>query len=386
MIIGFDYNSKKYKMKHVLFIITGLVGGGAEKALVNLLSTIDTTQYRVDVLVVFADNIAKEQVSGVSYYTLFDSNNSLWYKLAKHSYLHLHCSSLLKYVTRKQIRQSYDVIVSFLEGDSLLYHSFIFDRTKKNVSWVHTDFKENHWSQRHFVSQDEIRAYGALDTIVFVSEMVRQQFKAFFPQLNVPEEYVCPNIINISEVQNKAKERIDDVEKKRFTICSVGRLEEVKGYDMLIDAAVILQKRNVDVDFWIIGKGSQEQLLRRKLSETNVGGMVHFLGYKSNPYPYMSMADVLLSSSRAEGLPLFLLEAICMGKPILATKTVGAQELLLHSMYGKLMDITPHAIADAVQQIISNTEIYAHYLRASIEAKQRFDPNVILEMIDQILS
>ena len=63
-------------MKHVLFIITGLVGGGAEKALVNLLAAIDQKRYKVDVLVAFADNIGQGQVSGVTYYTLFDTRHS----------------------------------------------------------------------------------------------------------------------------------------------------------------------------------------------------------------------------------------------------------------------------------------------------------------------
>ena len=372
-------------MKHVLFIITGLVGGGAEKALVNLLAAIDQKRYKVDVLVAFADNIGQGQVLGVTYYTLFDSHSNLWYKIAKHLYLNFHIPFLLRYMTRKQLHQSYDVIVSFLEGDSLLYHSFLFDRAEKNVSWVHTDFMENHWSQRHLVKQDEERAYAALDAIVFVSQMVREKFQLFFPQLKVTEEYVCPNLINMQEIKNKSRERIDDIEKRMFTICSVGRLEEVKGYDMLVEAASILQKRNVDVDFWVIGTGSIEGQLRQKLLEANVENRVHFLGYKSNPYPYMSMADVLISTSRAEGLPLFLSEAICLEKPIIATNTVGAKELLKDGKYGKLMEINPFAIADTIQHIISDSNEYMHYVRASVEAKQQLSSNEIFRILDRIL-
>lgn len=373
-------------MKRILFIITGLVDGGAEKALLNLLSYIDKTKYKVDVLVVFADKMGKEQPSGISFHTLFDSHRNFVYKLAKHLYLKFHIPHLLRYITNNRLPLRYDVIVSFLEGDSLLYHSFLFDRAKKNVSWIHTDFVENHWSQRHFVNQDEVNAYKSLDVLVFVSQAVYQKFMLFYQHLNDERVYICPNIINVNEIISKSQEPICDVLRRKFTICSVGRIEEVKGYDLLIDAAVILRKRNVDVDFWVIGKGSKEQQLHQYVLDKNIDDMVKFLGYQSNPYPYMKKADVLLSTSRAEGLPLFLSEAICLEKPIIATKTVGAEEVLQNGKYGRLVDITPIAIADAIQQFISNPQICSYYQNASIEGNQQYNPYVLMKKINDIFS
>lgn len=371
-------------MKRILFIITSLVGGGAEKALTNLLQAIDKEKYCVEVLVVFEDKLSECKTDCVTYYTLFKSRCSLLYRIVKHLYLNLHISGPLRYYTRRRIESDYDVIVSFLEGDSLLYHSYMFDKAGVNVSWVHTDFVENHWSVRHFAGDDERKAYNALDKAVFVSEYIREQFQKVFPLPQKIKQYVCPNIVNEAEVLRKSEDTSVVITKRKFTICSVGRLEEVKGYDMVIEAAQMLKKRNRDVDFWIVGCGSQEELLLAQLKQSECSDSVHFLGYKENPYPYMLSADVVLSSSRAEGLPLVLVEALFLCKPIIATKTKGALAILGNGALGKVIDITPKAIADAVEEMLSIENLY-HYQALLIAGKKQFDTDRILKQIAEIL-
>ena len=341
------------KKKKILFIITGLVGGGAEKALMNLLGVIDKNAYDINLLVIFADRVGYEKISNVNVYTLFPAAKNILYKLAKHLYINLGVDCLIRYITCKRIPRKYDTIVSFLEGDSLLYHSFLCNNASVNVSWVHTDFVENHWSKRHFVENDEYKAYVSLDKLVFVSDYAKKQFAKVFDLPDKVKQYVCANVINVDEIMAKSLEPINII-KNKFTICSVGRLEEVKGYDMVINAAKILKERNIDADFWILGTGSQEKQLKEQLRQSQCEDMVHFLGYKDNPYPYMRLADVYLSSSYAEGLPLVLCEAQCLRKYIIATKTIGALQLLKAGNNCRLIDISAIAIADAVEEWITN--------------------------------
>ena len=338
-----------HQKKKILFIIAGLVGGGAENALVNLLNALDKNNYEIDLLVIFADKIIKEKLRNVNIYVLFPSNKNFFYKLAKHLYSDFKLKGVLRMITRCRINKSYDTIISYVEGNTLLYHSFLYDRTKNNVSWVHTDFVENHWSKRHFVRDDEYKAYTSLNKLVFVSEYAKNQFAKVFDLPNTINQYVCANIINVDDIKAKSLAPID-VNKNKFTICSVGRLEEVKGYDMVIDAAKILKDRHINVDFWIVGIGAQEEKLKNQVIKNQCEDIVHFWGYKSNPYPYMLMADVYLSSSYAEGLPLVLCEARCLGKPIIATKTIGALELLKNYKNCKLIDMSTMAIVNAIEE------------------------------------
>ena len=341
------------KKKKILFIITGLVGGGAEKALMNLLGVIDKNAYDINLLVIFADRVGYDKILDVNVCTLFPTAKSILYKLAKHLYINLGVDCLIRYITCKRIPQKYDTIVSFLEGDSLLYHSFLCNNASVNVSWVHTDFVENHWSKRHFVENDEYKAYVSLDKLVFVSDYAKKQFAKVFDLPDTVKQYVCANVINVDEIIAKSLETIGIV-KNKFTICSVGRLEAVKGYDMVINAAKILKERNIDVDFWILGTGSQENLLKELLRQCQCEDMVNFLSYKDNPYPYMKLADVYLSSSYAEGLPLVLCEAQCLGKPIIATRTIGALELLKDNVNNRLVEFSASAIANQIEDCIMN--------------------------------
>lgn len=342
------------KKKEILFIIVGLVGGGAEKALVNLLRVIDKTLYHVELLVVFGDKIGDIELPNVTIIPIFPSASNLLYKLAKQLYIKLQMSFLLRYITRMLISKKYDTIISYVEGNTLLYHSFLYDKTKNNVSWVHTDFVENHWSKYHFVKNDEYKAYASLNKLVFVSEYAQKQFAKVFDLPHTVEQYVCANVINVDEIKAKSLEPIDDIVKTKFTICSVGRLEKVKGYDMVIDAAKILRNRHVNVDFWIVGTGSEEEFLKERMHHTHCEDMVHFLGYKLNPYPYMRIADVYLSSSYAEGLPLVFCEAQCLGKPIIATRTIGALELLKNNVSNRLIEFSASAIANQIEDCVIN--------------------------------
>lgn len=364
------------KSKKILFIITGLVGGGAEKALLNLLGVIDKNAYDINLLVIFADRVGSKKIADVNVCTLFPTAKSIVYKLAKHLYINLGIDSLIRYITLKKIQKKYDTIVSFLEGDSLLYHSFLYDKAKSNVSWVHTDFVENHWSKRHFVENDELKAYKSLNKLVFVSEYAKKQFAKVYDLSDTIKQYVCANVINVDEIKAKSLEPIDIV-KNKFTICSVGRLEEVKGYDMVIDAAKILKERNVDVDFWILGTGSQEKQLREQLRQSQCEDMVHFLGYKDNPYPYMRLADVYLSSSYAEGLPLVLCEAQCLERPIIATKTIGAIELLNNRKGTILVDLSADAIAAEIVKF--------HKANLNVLYSSKYENNNINIVLDEIL-
>ena len=363
------------KKKKILFIITGLVGGGAEKALVNLLDLTDKNRFEIDVLVVFGDKVDCEHKADFGIYTLFPTAKSIVYKLAKHLYINLGIDHLIRHITLRKVQKKYDTMVSFLEGDSLLYHSFLYDNANVNVSWVHTDFVENHWSKRHFVANDEYKAYVSLSKLVFVSEYAQKQFAKVFDLPDTVKQYVCANVINVDEIKEKSLEPIDVV-KNKFTICSVGRLEEVKGYDMVINAAKILKERNIDVDFWILGTGSQEKQLKEQLRQSQCEDMVHFLGYKDNPYPYMKSADVYLSSSYAEGLPLVLCEAQCLEKPIIATKTIGALELLNNQKGALLIDLS----ADAIAEIVEFQKANLNVLYSS-----QYENNNINIVLDEIL-
>lgn len=113
----------------------------------------------------------------------------------------------------------------------------------------------------------------------------------------------------------------------RFNAAIVGRLEPVKGHQFAIEA-LAADGRLRGVDLHIVGAGPTETALRALSEERKVADQVHFLGFRRNVYDYIAHCDALLMPSIHEGLPYTLLEAMALGRPIIASRVGGLAEVL----------------------------------------------------------
>ncbi|MEZ5654180.1 MAG: glycosyltransferase [Burkholderiaceae bacterium] len=104
-------------------------------------------------------------------------------------------------------------------------------------------------------------------------------------------------------------------------LLAIGRLQPQKGFDLLLQAIAELPAGSVRLA--IIGQGDEDSALRAQARRLGLGGVVSFLGFQSNPYAFIARADALVSSSRYEGLPNVVLEALACGKPVIATPAPG---------------------------------------------------------------
>ena len=100
---------------------------------------------------------------------------------------------------------------------------------------------------------------------------------------------------------------------------SVGNVVERKGFDILLEAFATVRRSQPDATLTIVGRDNSEYA--EKLKAT-AGEAVTFAGFEANPYPYMSHCDVFVLSSRMEGFPNVLLEAMCFDKPVASTTCV----------------------------------------------------------------
>ena len=113
------------------------------------------------------------------------------------------------------------------------------------------------------------------------------------------------------------------------TFISVGRLEEVKNFPLLIKAFAELKslRKGYGDRLIIVGGGRQSAALKRLVSEHRLNEIVEFTGFSRNVREQLLKADFFVSSSRHEGFPLAILEAVNNGLPCIATPTTGSREL-----------------------------------------------------------
>ena len=114
----------------------------------------------------------------------------------------------------------------------------------------------------------------------------------------------------------------------RSFLVSVGRLHAQKGFDWLIDLAPRLLENLPGHDLLIVGDGPGDQQLRHRARVNGVDRRVHFLGYRNDVRSIIASSDALLLPSRYEGMPNVVLEAMALGKAVVATACHGVSELL----------------------------------------------------------
>lgn len=140
-------------------------------------------------------------------------------------------------------------------------------------------------------------------------------------------------------------------------VLSVGRLTEQKDYATLIRAFALL-RRQMPAHLVILGEGERRASLGALVQELGIASEVWLPGFVTNPYAYMARAAVYALSSRWEGLPNALIEALALGTPVVATDCKsGPREVLDNGRYGRLVPVgDAEQLAAAIMQVLQRHE------------------------------
>lgn len=369
-------------MKKILFINSTLAGGGAERVLIDLLKNIDTKKYSVDFLLIYAKGIYLSQIpENINYIGSIYKQKRPFFKwfIAR-----LHLGHLFeKKEIRNIIKGHYDTIVSFMENSPIKYHSLITDLADNNVTWVHIDLLNNHYSRFSFMGlSHERKAYQSMDKIVFVSDSAKENFTSLFG-FTGDKLTVIHNPIDVDRIMTMSNEPI--AEKEKFTLCMVGRICPQKRYDRFIEAISLLKKQGCNIFVDILGTGQDEGKIMQMSREYGLSDTIVFRGFCSNPYPYIKRADVFCLSSDTEGYPTVICEAMVLGTPVVATDVVGSRDLLENNKYGILTDLNPESFASGIYKLYSSKELLNHYQKMSLEKAQDFGVKHIMKSIYDVL-
>jgi glycosyltransferase involved in cell wall biosynthesis len=140
-------------------------------------------------------------------------------------------------------------------------------------------------------------------------------------------------------------------------IFSAGRISGQKGFSYLIEAASLLKRKRDDLMFLIAGKGKLEALLKRQVKKMGVEDSVRFIGFTNNIDPYIKGSDLYVLSSLQEGMPNVVMEAMAVGKAVLATDVNGVRELMVDAKTGIIVPPADGAaLAKSIDSIIDDRQ------------------------------
>jgi glycosyltransferase involved in cell wall biosynthesis len=207
--------------------------------------------------------------------------------------------------------------------------------------------------------------YRFADKIIAVSEGVKADL---IEEFNIPPGIVevIHNPIDlkrISELCNRPVEHFFFREGVPV-ILSVGRLVPQKGFDILLKAFSNVIKE-MDARLIILGEGQEKESLSRLANELAIAEKVSFLGFQNNPYKFISKADVFVLSSRYEGLPMVLLEAMACDTPVVSTDCKsGPREILQNAKCGVLVQTeSMDALSMAILKLLKDKALIERFSR-----------------------
>lgn len=176
--------------------------------------------------------------------------------------------------------------------------------------------------------------------------------------------------------------------KKNKIVLAVGRLSHEKGFDLLLDAWVIVSKKHPDWMLHIVGTGSEEQKLLTQSEILKINHKVFFHGLKSDLIPFYTKAAIFCLPSRVEGFGLALIEAQNFGTPVVAFDCeIGPRELIQHHRNGILCkENNVISLANGLIEMIGLEDYeYNSYVRESLEFSKKFSIDNILNLWKKII-
>lgn len=164
---------------------------------------------------------------------------------------------------------------------------------------------------------------------------------------------VIPNAVDVSSILQKSLATPSPYPQPYLV--AVGRLVVKKDYPTLLHAMSLLPTQVIP-HLVILGEGPERRKLTALCHDLKLEGRVSMPGFVANPYPIMAAASCLVSSSISEGMPNALLEALVLGRPVVATNCPsGPAEILDHGRYGALVPVgQPEALAVAIGTMLAN--------------------------------
>lgn len=374
-------------MKKILFLIYNLDGGGAEKVLLKILEKIDKNKFKIDLFLIKKEGIYLKEFEtkfkDITIRTPYDnlSKNKLLNRIQyKLKYKKVRKSLKNPEIFKEFIKEKYDTQIAFLEGMSSIYLSKT--ECENKIAWVHVDLEKH----RTMTIDKEREIYKNYNKIICVSNQAKNSFDKIYPEYS-NKSTVIYNPIDKDEIIKKSNEEVEKFRDKNIvTFIAIGRLNEQKGFDILLKAHKLLKDENLENNIVILGEGTERKNLEKYILENDLEKSVKLLGFKKNPYPYLKQSDIYILSSRYEGYSLTVAEALVLNKAIISTRCIGPMELLENGKYGLMCNSEDiYQLKECMKKFILNKKLREEYEEKTKIKSKEMQMKSIIEKIENMI-
>lgn len=349
--------------QHIAILITALGAGGAERVIGQLCAHWQQTGRRVTVISFDApeDQIYHPLPDGVELVRLDSSGGGVatvarkaW-RLRK-ALAELKPDVLLSFLTKNNL-------IAGIAGSGLPHRWAACERNNPEMQGAHPL-----WNRLLR------RAYRRADAIVCQTKGVKRCFP-----IGLRDKLVV--------IANPVTPPTFEAGVGTRTIAGVGRLDPQKGFDLLVKAFARIAPRHPDWQLDIWGSGNEQQALEALIAERGLEGSVRLRGTSETPGEWLSETEIFVLSSRFEGFPNVLGEAMAAGLPTVATLCDFGPEEMLHNNTSGMLVPTEQVgpLAAAMERLVKDEDMRKHLGEAARVAARDFAPDRILPRWDELI-
>lgn len=352
--------------KKILIRIGSLRHGGAEKVLVTFLKNLPKDKYEIDLLLnLYSGKYLPEVPDWINILYLHKGEmitTNRPHEIPKKAARVIYQKTLKKFPNllykRKLKNKKYDIEFAAIHGmrDEILGSPL---KNSKKIVWIHNDL-----SQVKGYTHSEIRKFFGFDKIMVISEKIEHLFLNLAKNDTEKQKIVrIYNPLDTEEFLLKAEKPVINYtfDPSVPTFISVGTVFPQKGFDRLLKVHKKLLDEGLMHKVLIVGDGYDFENIKNLKSDLGVDKTATMLGFTDNPYPYFKNADFYILSSRYEGFPTVLFEAITLKKKIISTEVSGASEMLNHGTLGLIVENSEDGIYNGMKQALTQPETFTPY-------------------------
>lgn len=367
--------------------------GGAEKVLVTFLKNLPKDKYEIDLLLnLYSGKYLPEVPSWINVLYLnkgeMITTNRLQdipvkaFRVIYQKMLKMFPSLLYQFILKGK---KYDIEFAAIHGfrDEILNSTL---KSSKKLIWIHNDLKK---TELYHYTDDEIRKFFGFDKIMVISEKIQQDFESLAKTEQEKNKIVrIYNPLDTEEILKKSEVGTRKSESEVPVFISVGTVFPQKGFDRLLRGHKRLLEEGFKHRIQILGDGYDFENIKKLQKDLGVSETSTLFGFTDNPYPFIKNADFYILSSRYEGFPTVLFEAITLKKKIIATDVSGVREMLENGKLGLIVENSEDGIYEGMKKALQNPDSFQQYEAHLKDYEMPFNlensVNSIIKILDEL--
>lgn len=361
--------------KSVLFLRPTLSYGGADRVTLNLLQSFDRDKFQCSLCLFRREGEYLEKIPSDVELISFDSK-SLW--------------SAWKPLSKLLATTHFDVVYAMCGGSSMVMLIAAIKARYKGLRVVSERNILNpptkSWLKRNTTLAIKALLYPRANLVTVVSKGIGEQCVRLL-KVNKSKVRVVNNPIINQDLINGMKAPLDDAFYSKFdqVVLAVGRFDPQKNYEVLLKSFKQVLDKKPNLGLFILGKGPLEKQVTHFIDKLNINDHVKLGGFDVNPFRFMKHSSVYVLSSKHEGMPGTLVQAMGCGVACISTDCpTGPNELIENGFLVPVDNVD--LLADRMSQLLESTELNLKFRVASPNAVLAYREEEAIESYFKILS